>query len=187
MKKEALKRLCVCAVLVALSTVLSMVKIWHMPLGGSVTLLSMLPVCLISIVYGTKTGLVSSFVYALIQLGGGLPSAMGWGMTPVMWAGSIIFDYLLAFSVLGLSGTFRKFGSGGIVGGVAMVCAMRFLSHLISGAVFFGAWMPEEFTDPFLYSFVYNGMFMLPELILTTVSALFVYRPVLKVIRKMHV
>ena len=186
MKNENLRRLCVSAIMVALSTVLSLVKVWQMPFGGSVTLLSMLPVCMVSIVYGTRTGLAASFAYALIQLGLGMPAAMSWGMTPVMWAGSIIFDYLLAFSVLGLSGTFRKFGNGGIVGGVAMVCAMRFLSHVISGAVFLSEWMPETFSDPFVYSVCYNGAFMLPELILTTVSVVFVYRPVLKVIRGKH-
>ncbi|MDD6312961.1 MAG: energy-coupled thiamine transporter ThiT, partial [Firmicutes bacterium] len=64
MKSEKLKRLAVSAIMVALASVLSLIKVWQMPLGGSVTLLSMLPIVLVSVVYGIKQGLATSFVYA---------------------------------------------------------------------------------------------------------------------------
>ena len=70
------------AVMVALSAALSMVKIFEMPLGGSVTLLSMLPVCMLAIMYGCKHGLFCSFVYALSQLLFGIGAVLGWGLTP---------------------------------------------------------------------------------------------------------
>ena len=91
-----------CAMLVALSTVLSFVKIWHMPWGGSITLLSMLPVAVISIKHGVKTGLFSSFLYACIQLflGISLDGLLGWGLTPIALVSCVLLDYIVAFGIL---------------------------------------------------------------------------------------
>ncbi len=174
--KAFLKKLCLSSLMIALAAVLSAVHLIKMPLGGSVTLLSMLPICMLSLLYGVRSGLLSAFAYALIQLIFGLPAAMGWGMTPVMWTGAILFDYLIAFTVLGFSGLFRHHGRSGKLIGIALAMVLRFLSHLVSGAIFFAAWTPEGFANPFLYSFVYNGSFMLPELILTLIAAALLIR-----------
>ena len=109
-KKNYVKNLSISAVFVALATVLSLIKIWNMPLGGSVTLLSMLPIVMISCMMGLKWGMASSLVYSLIQLAFGiaLDGILGWGLTPVMLIGTIMLDYILAFSVLGIAGIFRK-------------------------------------------------------------------------------
>jgi len=170
-----------CAMMVALSTVLSLVKVWEMPLGGSITLLSMLPVMLISVRHGTKIGLCTAFVYACGQLFLGLSSLMSWGMTPTMWIGSVVFDYLLAFTLLGLAGAFKKHGFPGVIAGIVLACALRFVSHFISGAIFFAVWCPEGW-NVVLYSVCYNGGYMLPELILTVAGAslLFAARPIRK-------
>jgi thiamine transporter len=176
-----IRALAECSVLVALSSVLSLIKIWQMPLGGSITLLSMLPVCVIPIRRGLRWGLGSAFVYSLIQLGFGIVTEglLGWGLSPVMLAGCILFDYLLGFSVLGLAGAFRKRGQAGVYAGLALAFGLRFLSHLTSGYVIFrnlDQWevFGMTFADrPLLYSACYNGFFMLPELVIT-LSAVFI-------------
>lgn len=165
------KTLVECAVLIALSTVLSLITVYKMPLGGSLTLLSMLPVCYISVRHGLKWGLGSAFIYSLIQLALDLGPAMGWGLTPWRWVGMIAFDYVLAFTVLGLAGIFAKKGLGGVVAGVAVALALRFVCHVISGAIVFDIWMPEGWSNAWIYSVCYNGAFMLPELIFTCIGS----------------
>ena len=176
MKKANTRRITVSAILIALASVLSLIKIWQNPWGGSVTLLSMLPIVLISVIFGVKWGLFSSFVYALIQIGIDLAGMMGWGMDIRMWIGAIVFDYLLAYTVIGLSGLFRNKGIVGICIGTALALAIRFISHFISGYIFFDVWMPESFSNPALYSVVYNGTYMLPELITTVVALWILYK-----------
>lgn len=182
-KSRKVHALVECAILIALSSVLSFVKIWHMPLGGSVTLVSMLPVAVIGIRRGTKWGLASAFVYAVFQLIFGIADGLlGWGLTPVMLAGCMVFDYLAAFTVLGLSGMFRKQGELGVYFGLALAIFLRFVSHFISGYVIFtnlDKWevFGRLFSEsPALYSVCYNGLFMLPELILTLVVAAILMR-----------
>lgn len=174
MQKSNLYKLTTSAILVALSTVLSLVKVWQMPLGGAITLLSMLPVCMISVLYGVKYAAVPCFLYGAIQMF--LDNPFGWGLTPAILVGSIFFDYLFAFGVLCLAGTFRKRGAIGAVCGVALACFARFVSHFISGYVLFAnleQWQAfgRLFTGkPALYSVCYNGFYMLPELLFTVIG-----------------
>ncbi len=190
MKNKKLQMLCVCAVMVALSTALSLVKIWNMPWGGSITLLSMLPVALISIMYGLKQGLFSSFVYACIQLVFGITmdGLLGWGLTAGMLFACIMLDYIVPFTVIGLAGIFRSKGMTGILSGTVVAVLLRFVSHILSGIFVFSAvgklWDGFETDNTFLYSLVYNGCYMLPEIILTAVGAFFVYKALDKVIKK---
>lgn len=170
-KKTNIHRLVTSAVLLALSVVLSMIKVYKLPLGGAVTLFSMLPVCIISLKYGLKWGFACSFLYGAIQLGISLGEVMSWGLDVRMWIGCIVFDYLLAFGILGLSGIFRSKSLPFMLTGVGLAIFLRFVSHFISGAIFFDIWMPQEFNNPYFYSLVYNGSYMLPELIFTTIGA----------------
>ncbi len=182
MKKGNLKKLTVCAVLIALATALSFVTIWEMPFGGSVTLLSMLPIVLIPILYGTGWGMVSAFLYSVIQLACSLGKLMSWGLTPSVFIGAVLLDYLVAFSLLGLAGLFRNKGFFGVMGGVSLVLVLRFTSHFLSGVILWANF--EEFVafghswvnHPALYSLCYNGMFMLPELALTLIGAAVLYK-----------
>ncbi len=174
--KVTTKRLVVTAILLALASALSLVKIWEMPLGGSVTLCSMLPVTLIAIEYGTKWGLKSAFVYGLIQFGLTFGSVFGWGLSPAAVIGCILLDYILAFTMLGFAGLFRKKGTPGICISVALALTLRFLCHVLSGVIIFDVWMPEEWSNPLLYSLCYNGAFMLPELVLTMVVAVLLFK-----------
>ena len=165
------KILCECAIMLALYTILSFVKLYHFPLGGSLTLVSMLPVMLIALKHGTGVGLFTSFAYAIVQFCVDLSALMGYGMDLRIWIGCIVFDYLIAFTLLGLAGIFRKRGFYGQLGGIVLVLLLRFCSHLVSGTIFFDIWTPEGWASPFLYSVCYNGGFMLPELLLTLIAA----------------
>lgn len=171
-----------CAIMVGLATALSLLKLWEMPLGGSITLLSMLPVMLIALRHGTGIGLGTAFVYACGQLFLGLSSLMSWGMTPTMWVGSVIFDYLLAFTLLGFAGVFKKYGVRGALAGIIFACALRFVSHFISGAIFFKVWCP--WSNPVWYSVCYNGAYMGVELVLCIAGASFLLaaKPIRKLI-----
>lgn len=174
MKKVNIKRLAVSAMLVALSIVLSLIVLWEMPLGGSVTMLSMVPICLISVLYGVKYAVLPCLLYGVIQIF--LGHVFAWGLMPTILLGAILFDYLIAFSLMCLSGIFRKKGNVGILCGVTLSLLARFLSHTISGVVFFKNLEQFELfgtlfaNRPLLYSVAYNGFYMLPELVLTFIA-----------------
>lgn len=173
--RRRIRTLCECGMMVALSTVLSLIAIIKMPWGGSVTLLSMLPIMLIAIKYGTRTGLATAFVYSLIQLGLDLASLMSWGMTVGIWAGCLFFDYIGAFTVLGLAGLWRKKGIGGIIAGISLGILLRYICHVISGWIFFGEYAWEGW-NALPYSLCYNGAYMLPEMIFTVAAAVVLFR-----------
>ena len=146
------------SVMVALSLVLNFIKVYQLPQGGSITLASMVPVLLISFRRGPKVGVFSGVVFGLAQM-----LLDGWFYSPV----GMFLDYPLAFGALGLAGIFRKTPLIGVV----VSLATRFLSHFISGVVFFGMYAPEGMS-PIIYSAVYNGSYMLPEMV---ISGIFIY------------
>jgi len=146
------------AIAIALATVLSYIKIFSMPYGGSVTLGSMVPILLISFRRDVKVGVTTGVIYGLVQM-----FLDGWFYSPV----GMLLDYPLAFGVLGLAGLFKKQPIIGVVLGMAG----RFVCHFISGVVFFGMYAPEGMS-PVIYSAAYNGGYMLPELI---ISAILIY------------
>ena len=171
-----------CALLIALSTVLSFFKVWNMPWGGSITLFSMLPVCYASVRHGIKWGMGTSFVYAAIQLFFGITmdGLLGWGLTGGVLAACILLDYIVAFTVLGFSGLFAGRGFAGVMAGTTLSILLRFVCHLLSGVYVFASagklWDGFETANTWLYSFVYNGCYMLPELVMTLVGAAIVYK-----------
>lgn len=170
--KSNLRRLTECAILVAIATVLSFIKIFKMPLGGSITLVSMLPILLAGYRNGLKYGMISSFTYAIIQLLLDIGEIASWGLTAVIFAGSVIFDYLLAYGCLFIPGFFsnKKFG---LVYGTLIALPVRFLMHFVSGYFFFGEWAQEGYSA-FTWSIVYNGSYMLPEFIITVIIAIII-------------
>ena len=180
MKQHRIRILCESAILLALSVVLSYIKIVQLPFDGAITLLSMLPLCLISIRHGIGWGLGTAFCYSWFQiLQGGV---FAWGLTPVMLIASLLLDYVLAFTVLGLAGLFRNQGRGGMIGGIVLACVLRFMSHFLSGVVLwanleqFVAFGQEWVGRPVLYSLCYNGIYMLPETVLTVIAAILLFR-----------
>ena len=179
-KTKPVYKIAFSAIFIALGVVLSLIKVVPMPLGGSVTLLSMLPIVSISLFYGIYWGLAGAFVYSLIQffLGITIDGLFGWGLTPVALIGTIFLDYIFAYTALGLAGLFRKFGYKGMCVGTALAVLLRGILHFISGVVIFAQF--EQFVvfgksfinRPVLYSFCYNAFYMVPELIFTTIGAI---------------
>lgn len=176
MRNEKTKLLAEGAAMVALATVLSFIRVFKLPWGGSITLLSMLPIVLFSIRRGVKMGVVVSFVYALVQFGQGiLDGLFGWGLTAGMLIACIVLDYLAAFTVLGLAGLWRKKGLPGWLAGILLAVGLRFICHFLSGVVIWGSfgelWSGFSTDNTWLYSFLYNGCYMLPEMIFTMIGA----------------
>ncbi len=176
-KNTRVLRLVEGALLLAVATVLSMVKLLDLPYGGSVTACSALPVLLIGYRHGTKFGLFSACVYALLQLLLGT-STLSYFSTPLSIAAVIVLDYVLAFAVLGLGGVFRRAGrdqSAALASGALLVCVLRYVCHVISGCtVWAGLSIPDE--AALVYSLAYNATYMLPETLVTVLGAWFFSR-----------
>ncbi len=178
MKHKNLQTLVECAIMIALATVLSLLKITppFLIFGGSITLLSMLPIAVISCRHGIAVGLGTGFVYAALQLVLDLSKILTWGLTPAVLVACFFLDYLLAFTVIGFAGIFRKKGTTGVLLGTALALFLRFFSHFLSGLVLWG--IPSEYVEQFhnrtaLYSLAYNGSYMLPEIMFTVLALFF--------------
>ena len=165
------------AAMVALAAVLCYIRLFKLPWGGSVTAFSMLPIVIFSIRRGIKYGFIASFAFALIQFGQGiLDGLFGWGLTPGMLIACILLDYLLAYSCLGIAGIFKSKKTLGAILGIVLAVVIRFLFHFLSGVVIwhsFGElWSGFSTDNEILYSLLYNGAYMLPELLLTVIGAI---------------
>lgn len=167
------RRLCECAIMLALSIALSYVKIYRMPMGGSVTLVCMLPVMLAGLRHGTKWGFATSGLFAAMQL---VQAVTGGNVFPYCYTVTtvivcILFDYVIPFGILGITGIVSvKSGKAKVLAVIAGAVAVRFICHFITGVVIWGQWATEGMSK-FAYSFIYNGQYMLPELILTVLAA----------------
>ncbi len=187
------------AIMVALATVLSMLKLWESPYGGSVTVLSMAPIIVLSLRRGVRTGLFAGFAHALIQLLLGL-STVAYVPTPMGIAVCILTDYILPFTLLGLGGIFRNVhilkdeGRNTLLVaalGALLVTLIRYLCHIVSGAVIWYALDLEWYADDpthivnrygaWAFSAIYNGIYMLPEIIATTVGTPLLARALAKI------
>ena len=180
--KINVQKLCVSAIMIALATVLSMIKVFQMPLGGSITLLSMLPIVTVGILYGAGWGFSAAGIYAVIQFmfGVTIDGLFAWGLDAPSLIACILLDYILAYTALGIAGIFYKKGYFAVILGTAAALFARFVFHFLSGAIIFAnfekfvifgqAWVGR----PFLYSLCYNGLYMLPELVLTCVAVAFI-------------
>lgn len=173
-KKSSVLTLTECAVMLALAVVLSFIKLFEAPMGGSITLVSMLPIIMVSIKHGNKAGVATAFLFSLIQLVQGIASGnvFVYCETAATVAIVVAFDYIVPFTVLGFAGSFRKlkigkFDTFGIYLGIAVVIIARFCCHYITGFSVWGQWAEDQ--SPYVYSLLYNGGYMLPELIFTMI------------------
>ena len=156
--KNTTKKLVYSALGVALALVTSYIKLWDMPMGGSVTLLSMLFVCLIGYWFGPKYGLITGAAFGLLQF----------ILNPYMVSiPQVLLDYPLAFGALGLSGFFCNKKYGLQIGYVVGVLG-RFVFSTLSGVVFFASYAPEGM-NPWVYSSLYQGTYLGAEGILTLI------------------
>ncbi len=152
------KQLVYSAAAVALAVVCSMIKLFEMPMGGSVTLLSMLFIVLIAYWYGPYVGIMTAVAYGLVQF----------VMEPIFYTiPQMLLDYPLAFGALGLAGFFHK-KKWGLQTGYIVGVIGRFVFATISGVVFFGAFAPEGM-HPLVYSAGYQASYLIPEAVVTLI------------------
>ncbi len=203
------ERLTTSAIMLALSTALAMIcavlPFLNLPFGGGYTIASMLPIVVVSYMYGVKWGFSVAGVYSVIQIVMDLYLAkgstimalftpnsddfMGYGVAVAI----LIIDYLVAYTLLGFGGIFRnkiKNKTLAIVLGAVLALSLRYLAHIISGYIFYGAWAEWFFTQEnfyrigglilntfsgkwlsLAYSVFYNGLYMVPEIVITAVAA----------------
>lgn len=158
-KKFTTKQLVFSAVAIALAIVTSMIKVFSLPMGGSVTLLSMLFVVLIGYWYGPKAGLMTGFAYGLLQF----------VLEPVFYSiPQLIVDYPLAFGALGLSGFFSNKKHGLQLGYLAGILG-RFVFAFLSGLLFFAVYAESTGMSAPVYSIVYNGSYIGAEAAITLI------------------
>ncbi|MBO5472556.1 MAG: energy-coupled thiamine transporter ThiT [Lachnospiraceae bacterium] len=156
--KLTVKQLVFCAMAIALGTVLSNLKLFHFPTGGSITLFSMLIICLPGYFFGLAAGLLTGVAYGILQL----------LIDPyVLFPMQLVVDYLLAFGALGLSGLFCNARHGLLKGYIAAVLG-RYLFAVISGWIFFGSYAWEGW-GALPYSLVYNAVYIFAEAVITVI------------------
>ena len=166
------RMLCEGAIMVALALVLNQLKIFRLPNGGSITL-EMLPIFFYAVRWGVGPGLLAGFAFGLLQMF--IDGAVAWG-----WQ-SLLLDYLVAFTPLGLAGLFKG-KDWGIFAGTVLGSAVRFIVHFISGITIYAIVAPTElfnmtFTSPWMYSLAYNGSYMAIDMALCLVVFGLLYKP----------
>ena len=159
-----------CALLAALAVALNFVKFAPWPNGGSITAAAMAPIVLAGLMFGPGWGALTGFTFSLLQML--LDGISAPPVETVLWYILVILlDYVIAYTVLGLAGIiakpFLKPVKGAVVGTLA-VTAVRYLCHIASGILIWGVYAPEG-TPVWLYSLLYNGSYMVPEMIITTI------------------
>ena len=191
------------AIAVSLAALCAAMPFLNLPFGGGFTIASMLPIIVVAYRYGTRWGLLTGLIYSLAQMMLGFNTVSAFflpGDSQMVWYRAIIvllLDYVLAYTVLGFGGIFRKkLGkAGALCLGSIVALSLRYIAHIISGAVFFGSWAEWFFTqdgfpalgtailDTFsgfglslIYSIIYNGTYMIPEIIITALAAMAISR-----------
>jgi thiamine transporter len=166
------------ALMIALAFILDQIKLLDLPYGGAISL-SMIPLVIMPFRRGTGWGVFTAGVCSVLFLILGFSNVM-YCATLLSQIGCILLDYLLAFTVLGLAAFFAKpFGEHkltGVVLGTVIVCFLRFICSFLSGALLWGAYMPDTFSKVWVYSLVYNGSYMLPSTILTALVVGLLYK-----------
>ena len=175
MKRTSTLLLTECSIMIALSAVLSIIPIFEMPYGGSITLASFLPIVIIAYRHGTKCGIAAAGVSSLVQMLFGMKN-FSYFTTWQSLVALALFDYVIAFTIFGLAGAFRskvKNQATAMVAGAALASVIRYICHVISGAtVWAGLSIPTE--AALLYSLSYNATYMIPETVILVLSAAYI-------------
>ncbi|WP_051412210.1 energy-coupled thiamine transporter ThiT [Halonatronum saccharophilum] len=166
--KTNIKKISELGIALALAVILSYLRVYQMPQGGSVSL-EMVPIFLLALRWGWKDGIFLGFTYGVMQI-----LLKGNNVYHLLQG---ILDYPVAFAVLGLAGLFNtkiknKFF---VVLAVLLGGGLRFIAHILSGVVFFGAYAPEG-SNPWMYSISYNSTYMIPEIIISILVTLFLLK-----------
>ena len=205
--KKRIESLTVSAIMIAfavsISAICAVMPFLNLPFGGGFTIASMLPIILVAYMYGTKWGILTAFTYSILQMLLGFNTVSAFfmpGDSQMTWwraVSVVLIDYVIAYTVLGLGGIFRKkfTPTKAIVLGTIFAISLRYIAHIVSGAIFFGAWAEWFFTQEgfyawgqnilntfsgsslaTIYSIIYNGTYMIPEIIITAIVACFITR-----------
>ncbi len=173
-RRETILSVAAGGICLALSFMLSRIELFKMPQGGSVTPASMLPIIFFCLCFGLKRGLCVSFAFSLLELIGG---------TLINFP-QVMLDYIVAFTAIGLSGIFAASEKKRIevknplkrlklipfwrIGVAVFVCfLLRLVSHVLSGVIFWSEYAGDQ--NPWVYSIIYNGTFLLVEAAITAV------------------
>lgn len=174
-KRTRLRMLVEGGIMIALATVLSMIRLYKMPQGGSVTAASMMPIMLFAMRWGVKRGVLVGTLYGILQF-----IMEPYAVSPIQ----MLLDYPIAFGSLGLAGIVRyvlkdnKSRIKWVVSGCALGMLLRTVSHVISGAIFFKEY--AGVMNPWLYSIQYNASYMAVELVITSILIYIIWQPVEK-------
>lgn len=170
------------ALAISMSFVLSCIRLYRMPTGGSVTPGSMLPLMLFSVSFGVGPGLLAGLAYGLMQYLQG-----GWWLN--IW--QFILDYLLAFAALGLAGLAYKKDSKWMFVSIPVAALGRAVCAILAGLMWVAGSAPEElvigstqFSSPLLYSVVYNGAYLLPDTLICLVLALLIGKQLVRIMKQ---
>lgn len=180
-KKQNVRRMVESAVMLAIGTVLSLFPFqgfWA--LGGGITVCSTLPLVIISWRHGWGWGAFTAVVYGLLQMLLGIQNVQ-YADSVLTAVGIILFDYLVAFGVIGLAGLFRgwfKDARVGLVTGIAVTFLLRFACHFVTGVWIWEILWPNElgWAAP-VWSLAYNGSYMLPEMLISALACVLSYAP----------
>lgn len=181
-KKEKVRFLAESGIMIALATILSMIKVYKAPFGGSVTAGSMIPIILIGIKWGTLPGILVGTVYGILQA-----VLEPYIVHPIQF----LLDYPIAFGLLGLSGFYRSIKNiqprnrlmeyVGVVMGIFLAIFGRFICHMLAGVVFFSENAGD--INSWLYSLGYNGGYLSLELALSIVIIVLLWKPIRREIK----
>ncbi len=176
-KKERVKFLAESGIMIALATILSMIKVYEAPFGGSVTAGSMIPIILIGIRWGTLPGVVAGVVYGILQA-----VLDPYIVHPIQF----LLDYPIAFGLLGLSGIYKSIKNInpknksieyiGAIMGIFVAILGRFICHVLAGVVFFSE--NAGAIDSWLYSLGYNGGYLSLELAISIIIIVLLWKPI---------
>ena len=170
MQKMSTKMMVEAGIMIALAQILSYIKIFEAPYGGSVTAGSMVPIIIFSLRWGYKKGILVGFTYGILQFV--LGPKYSYHII------SLLMDYFVAFSALGLAGLFNDSRAGSIMG-TCLAVFVRFVCHVISGIVVFGSFAPDTM-NPAVYSIIYNAAYLLPEMAISVLIVSVIYAPLKK-------
>lgn len=180
MKKWNVKMLVEAAMMVALAFILSKIKVYQAPNGGSVTAGSMIPIILFALRWGLGPGIITGVSFGILKLIFG-----GWFFS----IPQVILEYPIAFGVLGFAGILsnelvdlREFSYGKLVFSVFLAIGLRFLCHWFAGVIFFADTLPADIS-PFISSALYQASYLVPEFILSSIILALIWKPVSKIAR----
>ncbi|MGI6537635.1 MAG: energy-coupled thiamine transporter ThiT [Caldicoprobacterales bacterium] len=151
------KMLVYASVSIALAFVLSYIRLFRMPQGGSITPASMLPVIIFAYIFGPVPGVITGMAFGFLQY---IQDAY-----VVHWA-QFLFDYPIAFGMLGLAGLYRK----NLPVAIFIAIFGRFIMHFLTGVLFFAENAGDQ--NAAVYSLVYNGSYLAVEFVVCLVISL---------------